>query len=58
LSSKQDSDQDKDSYLLEQDWSQTRKNLSANTSDAQLCSIYQRWADCHILQSRSSPEFL
>jgi len=31
----QDSDQDQDSYLLDQDWSRTRKNLSPNTSAPQ-----------------------
>jgi len=45
LCCKQDSDQDQDSYLLDQDWSRTRKNLSSNTSDiyvAHTCNIHRR----------------
>jgi len=38
MCSKQESDQDQDSYLLAQDWSRTRKNLSPNTSAAR-----QKW---------------
>jgi len=32
IANTQDSDQDQDSYLLDQDWSRNRKNLSPNTS--------------------------
>jgi len=46
---KQDSDQDQDSYLLDQDWSRTRKNLSPNTSAAEVGPVSSEISDlCEI----------
>jgi len=39
LCCKQDSDQDQDSYFLDQDWSRTQKNLSPNTSVSKMNGV-------------------